>query len=579
MKRHIAISVFMLLAIGITYSSSARVQSKAKRTVSEIHFHSKWITHPVEYSDLKIRGKNAKLSSMFEEGNEKLEKPLHPETEFEEDDDFWEHLSFKVTNVSDNTIVYLKTHIYLYTSDGVMSQTNQASLAIPFGNPLNFDPPFAESLKPGESITLTIPESQLNYARQTMQQVTSPIVRVGIFARDIYFADGSNWSFDGKIFPAKPKKSNQNKQSVFKSLLGTGSKIANALTGATNQGWQSSFQKDPSSCVMVIESSNSPENFSNIFSRQPLISRLSFDGECPIGCYFNVGPEQVSCDPLVPSCKATRTNWLAGEINPPDPASWQIQLDPPSPCLIPGPPSVSCGGVKPACGPKKKCVPSGDDESDYCGSGASCNPTYNQLAGCNGSWSCSTCECLWGSPVLIDIQGDGFALTSAAGGVNFDIQGNGKKLRWAWTASNSDDAWLALDRNFNGKIDNGTELFGNWTLQPNPPIGEGKNGFLALAVYDKPENGGNNDGKIDRRDAVFYQLRLWQDKNHDGISRPAELHTLSELGVETFRLDYQQWGWMDQYGNLFKYRAKVFDARGAQVGRWAYDIFLAGGRE
>ncbi len=205
------------------------------------------------------------------------------------------------------------------------------------------------------------------------------------------------------------------------------------------------------------------------------------------------------------------------------------------------------------CEPKQPCPRNqGEDNepSGYCGGGAGCNPTYAQLYFCSlaGSWDCSSCDCLWGSPVLIDIQGNGV-----------------------------DDAWLALDRNGNGKIDNGPELFGNWTPQPNPPSGQEKNGFLALKIYDKPENGGNGDGQIDRRDAIFHQLRLWQDKNHNGRSTSNELHTLSELGVEVFDLDYRHWGWKDQYGNLFKYRAKVRDAHGAQVGRWAYDVFLVRG--
>jgi len=71
-----------------------------------------------------------------------------------------------------------------------------------------------------------------------------------------------------------------------------------------------------------------------------------------------------------------------------------------------------------------------------------------------------------------------------------------------------------LDRNGNGTIDNGRELFGNLTPQPIPPDGVKLNGFAALAEYDKPARGGNGDGVIDNGDAIFSSLWLWQDTNH-----------------------------------------------------------------
>jgi hypothetical protein len=190
---------------------------------------------------------------------------------------------------------------------------------------------------------------------------------------------------------------------------------------------------------------------------------------------------------------------------------------------------------------------------------------------CNGISDLT--ECL--SPIIINFQG-GLKLTSPQDGVAFDLLANGTTLQISWTLPRSDDAFLALDRNGNGRIDNGSELFGTRT-----PLGNGHpahNGFVALAEYDLPANGGNGNGFIDAGDQRFTDLRVWQDLNHNGISESNEMHTLAAMGIERIEVEYQYSKKRDQYGNEFRYRAKVFrvgDHNSSAHQRFAYDVYFA----
>jgi hypothetical protein len=211
-----------------------------------------------------------------------------------------------------------------------------------------------------------------------------------------------------------------------------------------------------------------------------------------------------------------------------------------------------------------------------------CDPSARQECYYTWSWSWDeqSCTCFCDStygcftPVLVDVRGDGFAMTDAEHGVNFDMAGSGVPEKMSWTAAGSDDAWLFLDQNGDGIVNNGLELFGNATPQLAPPAGINKNGFNALAEYDEPANGGNADGVISNQDVVFSTLKLWQDSNHDGVSEPSEIHKLADFGLKTLGLHYKQSKRTDEFGNRFRYRAKVTDTHDAQMGRSAWDVFL-----
>jgi len=158
--------------------------------------------------------------------------------------------------------------------------------------------------------------------------------------------------------------------------------------------------------------------------------------------------------------------------------------------------------------------------------------------------------CCIASPLVLDLAGDGLSL---GGSVRFDLLGNGGMVQTSWIRG--DDALLGLDTNGNGRIDSGAELFGNDDSHAN--------GFDSLAIHDA-----NQDRRIDDRDPVFGQLRLWQD-NGDGVCTEDELATLAQMGVKSIELSYTDGARVDGHGNQLRQQGRFIrtDAFAAALGQ------------
>ena len=135
-------------------------------------------------------------------------------------------------------------------------------------------------------------------------------------------------------------------------------------------------------------------------------------------------------------------------------------------------------------------------------------------------------------PIALDLDGDGIETVAANGfaGSLFDHDNDGIRTAGGWVSA--DDGLLVWDKNGNGRIDNGSELFGDSTrwLDGN----NAAHGFSALVQHDS-----NRDGIIDNKDNVFKQLRIWRDLNQDGITQEGELFKLADLKIKSLNLIYQ----------------------------------------
>jgi hypothetical protein len=183
------------------------------------------------------------------------------------------------------------------------------------------------------------------------------------------------------------------------------------------------------------------------------------------------------------------------------------------------------------------CTGSPVQANPYCEEGSDPCETRPWGPGCGGI-----------CPLLVQTGPGPWTLTDPDNGVLFDMDADGRRDRTSWTTPGSSLAFVALDRNDNGRIDDAAELFGEHT-----PLRDGSkplNGFIALKELDD-----NGDHVIDDNDAIWAFLLLWTDGNHDGISQPTELAPIPSSNITSLSTAYRWTGRRDQYGNMFRYAA------------------------
>ena len=154
-------------------------------------------------------------------------------------------------------------------------------------------------------------------------------------------------------------------------------------------------------------------------------------------------------------------------------------------------------------------------------------------------------------PIVLDLGDEGFNLSSAEDGVYFDIKGDGSRVKTAFIQGNN--AFLYLDGNGNGVVDDANELFGDH--------GGYANGFEKLARHDD-----NGDGVIDENDAVYKDLKVWRDLNGDGVNQADESMSLAEAGVESLSLNHDNNRSYDAHGNVIGERSTFTRFDGSQGG-------------
>jgi hypothetical protein len=190
-------------------------------------------------------------------------------------------------------------------------------------------------------------------------------------------------------------------------------------------------------------------------------------------------------------------------------------------------------------------------------------------------------------PLALDLNNDGITTISANDGIMFDHNNSGIRYGTGWI--NPSDGWLALDRNGNGKIDSGRELFGDNTRK--------LDGNFAAHAYDALKSfDTNNDGQVSAADATgdadssgtidgsetywdidnngeydasvdktFADLRVWVDANSNGVTDGGELKTLAELNIVSIGTGKTTVNVADENGNLNTFKGNYTTSSGEVV--------------
>ena len=380
-----------------------------------------WRTEPVKIKTIKVKGKHVRLNQKFSEGN-----------------DWLKGLTVSLENTSQQPIVYIKVEILFRRPKGVKNSEQTPSYLYPlfFGE---MPAPGASSqtgagkrLLPGESVDFVLPEDEHLHIKTALESLGFPaeITKATIAIGAVVFADGTMWSADAIL---RPDPNNPEKWDVIKDLSKPAPVSNNRQDELPRSGL--SFIAANFRLKKTLNGRTTP------FTSLALLQ----DATQPCTSIYE-GKTTISCP--TSGCTRRQDNWydlpdLIGLRNRAKESFFEN-------CFM----STGSRCYADFGGPNSRPALCGLEVTEV----DLCREMEQECFTGGGTWKGCTRGCY--SPIVIAVEGNGFNLTGANAGVNFDIDGDGLADNVSWTNGGADDAWLFLDRNGNGAVDNGEELFG-----------------------------------------------------------------------------------------------------------------------